>query len=63
MLPGAPCEAAACGDGMVAVAHASRPHQELGGAIIAAREARGSGEVRRCERLGGLLNHYYRQAA
>jgi transposase InsO family protein len=48
----------------VAHCHGERPHQGLGGRLIAApKESRGRGSLMRRERLGGLLNHYYREAA
>lgn len=41
-----------------------RPHQGLSSRLIAAAtDARGCGPLARCQRLGGLLNHYYREAA
>jgi hypothetical protein len=44
--------------------HGERPHPGLGGRLIAApKESRGRGSLVRSERLGGLLNHYYREAA
>lgn len=48
----------------VAHYHEERPHQGLDGALIAASERRrGRGPVARRPRLGGVLNHYYREAA
>ena len=45
--------------------HNERNHQGLDNALICPEPeyARGEGEVRRRERLGGLLNYYYREAA
>jgi putative transposase len=44
--------------------HAERPHQGLGNMLISPAEAStGSGPVRRRQRLGGILNYYYRKAA
>jgi transposase InsO family protein len=44
--------------------HAERPHQGLGGAIIEPdNDNAGQGRVVRRQRLGGLLSHYYREAA
>ena len=41
-----------------------RPHQGLGGALIKPTNDRASdGQVMRRERLGGVLNYYYREAA
>jgi hypothetical protein len=40
-----------------------RPHQGLNGELIERRGTRGSGVIRRHRRLGGLLNHYEREAA
>lgn len=48
----------------VAHYHHERPHQGLDGALIEpANDNDASGPVVRRERLGGLLNHYYREAA
>ena len=48
----------------VAHYHEERPHQGLNGEIVAAStKRRGRGPLVRSERLGGLLNHYYREAA
>ena len=48
----------------VAHYHEERPHQGLNGRLIAASTGpRGRGPLVRSERLGGLLNHYYREAA
>ncbi len=48
----------------VAHYHHERPHQGLDGALIEPANDNGaSGPVVRRERLGGLLNHYYREAA
>jgi transposase InsO family protein len=44
--------------------HEERPHQGLNGEFVAASTKRCSrGPLARSERLGGLLNHYYREAA
>ena len=45
--------------------HSERSHQGLGNRLIMANEKTGSecGAVLRRERLGGLLNYYYRAAA
>ena len=45
--------------------HEERNHQGLDGRIIDPPKGIGSleGEVRHRERLGGMLNHYYRDAA
>jgi hypothetical protein len=44
--------------------HAERPHQGLDGAIIEPEgDNAGQGRVVRRHRLGGLLSHYYREAA
>ena len=44
--------------------HEERPHQGLSGRLIAASTAhRGRRPVTRRQRLGGMLNHYYREAA
>jgi transposase InsO family protein len=44
--------------------HAERPHQGLGGAFIQMADVQASdGRLVRRERLGGLLNYYYREAA
>ena len=48
----------------VAHYHEERPHQGLSGRLIAAAaDPRGRGPLARRQRLGGLLNHYYREAA
>ncbi len=58
VLSGATCGADACG------LDVERPHQGLGGALIhPANDQAASGPVMRRERLGGLLNYYYREAA
>jgi len=43
--------------------HEERPHQGLSSRLIAASTDRGRGPLARRQRLGGLLNHYYREAA
>jgi len=44
--------------------HLERSHQGLGNRLIeSGRSQPGAGPVARQERLGGLLNHYYREAA
>jgi transposase InsO family protein len=44
--------------------HEERPHQGLSGRLIAATaEPPGRGPLARRQRLGGLLNHYYRKVA
>jgi putative transposase len=44
--------------------HAERPHQGLGGALIQSiNDHATDGPLVRRERLGGLLNYYYREAA
>ena len=44
--------------------HEERPHQGLGGKFVSASSRpRGVGRLVRRERLGGLLNDYYREAA
>ena len=44
--------------------HGERNHQGLGNKIIEPDfDSGGEGEVRCCERLGGLLRYYYRAAA
>ncbi len=48
----------------VAHYHEERPHQGLRSRLIAATtDHPGPGPLARRERLGGLLNHYYREAA
>ena len=48
----------------VAHYHEERPHQGLSGRLIAAAtDHQGCGPLARRQRLGGLLNHYYREAA
>ena len=49
----------------VAHYHTERNHQGLGNQLIAFEAGVGSrsGQVRRRERLGGLLSYYYRDAA
>ena len=44
--------------------HGERPHQGLGGVLIQpANDHAADGPLVRRERLGGLLNYYYREAA
>jgi putative transposase len=44
--------------------HVERPHQGLGGAFIQpSNDHEADGPLVRRERLGGLLNYYYREAA
>ena len=43
--------------------HLERTHQGLGNRLIEGVPERESGRVVRRERLGGLLSHYYREAA
>ena len=45
--------------------HSERNHQGLDNALICPEPeyGRGEGEVHRRQRLGGLLNYYYRKAA
>ena len=44
--------------------HEERPHQGLGGAFVQpSHDHAGNGPLVRRERLGGLLNYYYREAA
>jgi hypothetical protein len=44
--------------------HMERPHQGLGGALIQpANDHAADGPLVRRERLGGVLNYYYREAA
>jgi hypothetical protein len=45
--------------------HFERNHQGLGNHLIMPDSAhvRNTGEIRRRERLGGMLNYYYRDAA
>jgi len=45
--------------------HGERNHQDLGNCMIIPERAHAGnrGGIRRRERLGGMLNHYYRQAA
>jgi len=44
--------------------HEERPHQGLDNELIApTATAIGTGQIRCCERLGGLLRFYYREAA
>ena len=40
-----------------------RPHQGLGGELIARQRVCGTGPILTRRRLGGLLNHYERRAA
>ena len=43
--------------------HTERTHQGLDNRLIEGVPEHGSGTVARRERLGGLLNHYYREPA
>jgi len=45
--------------------HVERNHQGLGNRLIVPDSAHvgTTGEIRRRERLGGMLNYYYREAA
>ena len=43
--------------------HMERPHQGLGNTLIVPQEVIPTGLVTRRERLGGMLNFYYREAA
>jgi hypothetical protein len=45
--------------------HHERNHQGLGNRLIMREEscAGSTGEIQRRQRLGGMLNYYYRQAA
>ncbi len=43
--------------------HEERPRQGLNSRLITASTDRGRGPIARRQRLGGLLNHYYREAA
>ncbi len=43
--------------------HVERTHQGLGNRLIDGVPKPGSGRITRRKRLGGLLNHYYREAA
>ena len=44
--------------------HVERPHQGLGGAFVQpSGDHPSEGRVAKRERLGGLLNYYYREAA
>ncbi len=44
--------------------HVERPHQGLGGAFVQpSNDHTANGPLVRRERLGGLLNYYYREAA
>jgi transposase InsO family protein len=44
--------------------HAERPHQGLGGILIQpANDRAADSSLAKRERLGGLLNYYYREAA
>lgn len=49
----------------VAHYHLERNHQGLGNRLITGGKPQVGiqGAVRRCQRLGGMLNYYYRQAA
>ena len=45
--------------------HGERPHQGLGNEVLTRPVGAvvGTGPVRRRQRLGGMLNYYYREAA
>jgi len=43
--------------------HAERNHKGLGNRRIAPSEDVGQGAIQRRQRLGGMLNYYYRKAA
>ena len=43
--------------------HEERPHQGLGNRLLAAERPPENGKVRCRARLGGLLKHFYRDAA
>jgi putative transposase len=43
--------------------HAERNHQGLANTLIDAPHGRATGRVVRSKRIGGVLNHYYREAA
>jgi len=43
--------------------HAERHHQGLGGRLIEGEPPSAIGKIRRRQRLGGLLNYYFRNAA
>ena len=43
--------------------HLERPHQGIGNQLIDGVPKPSAGVVRRRERLGGILSHYYRTAA
>lgn len=43
--------------------HIERTHQGLGNRLIEGVPEQASGRVARRERLGGILSHYYREAA
>jgi putative transposase len=49
--------------GYIAYYHRERNHQGLGNELInGVSSARSDGRIRRRQRLGGLLNYYYRAA-
>jgi len=52
-------------DDFIEYYHRERNHQGLAGEIIKSATAIGSthGRVRRRQRIGGMLNYYYRDAA
>jgi hypothetical protein len=43
--------------------HQERNHQGLDNRLIVPEEFNLTGQIRRRKRIGGLLNHYYREAA
>ena len=43
--------------------HLQRTHQGSGNRLIEGVPEKASGQVARRQRLGGILNHYYREAA
>jgi putative transposase len=43
--------------------HTKRPHQVLGNELIDGQTRSSAGEIRSRTRLGGLIRHYYRNAA
>ena len=43
--------------------HGERPHQGMDNELLSRAEAARDGDIKTRERLGGLLNYYYREAA